>query len=104
MLRRAHGPVRLGDAAALAGMTPEAFCRYFKRVSGRTFVNEVRVGRACRLLIESAMPITDIAYTVGFGSVANFNRQFRRMKGVTPRAYRALHRGRDHRARGPGRR
>ena len=79
-------------AAALAGMSTSSFCRYFRRVTGKTFVefvNELRVGRACRLLTESERPVTEIAYTVGFGSLSNFNRRFRELRGMNPRAYRA---------------
>jgi AraC-like DNA-binding protein len=59
--------------------------------SGRTFpafVNQLRVGRACRLLAENEHKIIDIALACGFTNLSNFNRQFRRMKRITPREFR----------------
>jgi AraC-like DNA-binding protein len=48
----------------------------------------VRINRACQLLMESDRLITDICYVVGFNNIANFNRRFRDIKGMTPRDYR----------------
>jgi AraC-like DNA-binding protein/quercetin dioxygenase-like cupin family protein len=84
--------VEHAEAAARAGFTASAFSRFFRRRTGRTFeeyVNEARVARACRGLLETDRPVTEIAFEAGFGSVAHFNRRFRRAKGVTPTAYRA---------------
>lgn len=79
------------DLAKLAGMTPEAFSRFFRRTTGRTLVHhlhELRIGRACRLLQESSDPVTDICFACGFNNLSNFNRIFRRLRGTTPSAYR----------------
>jgi AraC-like DNA-binding protein len=81
------------EAAARTGLTAAAFSRFFRRKTGRTFedyVNDARVARACRALLESDRSITDIAYDVGFGSLAHFHRTFRRVKGTTPTEYRQL--------------
>jgi AraC-like DNA-binding protein len=81
------------EAAARAGLTAAAFSRFFRRKTGRTFeeyVNDARVARACRALLESDRSVTDIAYEVGFGSLAHFHRTFRRVKGTTPTEYRQL--------------
>ena len=86
--------IRLEEAAHEAGMSPGAFCRYFRKVTGKTFfdfVNEIRTGQACRLLIETDGNVTDICYASGFSSVSNFNRRFRERLGVSPRDYRKAH-------------
>ena len=79
------------DIAAELGMTESRFSRFFRRATGNTFtdfVNRVRINRACQLLMESDSLITDICYVVGFNNVANFNRRFLDIKGMTPREYR----------------
>ena len=84
-------PLSAGAIAAELGMTESRFSRFFHRATGNTFtdfVNRVRINRACQLLMESERLITDICYEVGFHNVANFNRRFRDIKGMTPREYR----------------
>jgi AraC-like DNA-binding protein len=82
------------SAASLAaelGMTESSFSRFFRRATGNTysdFVNQVRVNRACQLLMESDRFITHICYEVGFNNVANFNRRFLNVKGMTPSEFR----------------
>lgn len=78
-------------AASLACMSEAAFCRYFKRSTGKTFsqfVNEIRISHATRLLIGKEDNITDICYACGFDNVSYFNRQFKIHQGITPREYR----------------
>ena len=90
--RNAFGEVSHGSAAALAGMTPTAFSRFFRKNIGRTFedyVNDVRIGQVCIELRESERPITEIAFECGFESLANFNRRFRERLRTTPKLYRA---------------
>jgi AraC-like DNA-binding protein len=87
---RLDRPIRLGEVARLTGLSEGAFSRFFRQHSGRTFpvfVNELRVGRACRLLAAGKDKITDVAFACGFSSLSNFNRQFQRMKRTTPREY-----------------
>lgn len=82
--------ISLEQAAALAHMNKQAFCRYFKSRTQRSFiefVNEVRITQACKLIALNEQPIANIAYACGFNSLSNFNRFFKKMKGVTPRAY-----------------
>ncbi|MCX7886269.1 MAG: AraC family transcriptional regulator [Verrucomicrobiae bacterium] len=84
-------PLSRPEAARLVNLSEGAFSRFFRLHTGRTFrqfVNELRVGRACRLLAEGEMNITEIAFACGFGNLSNFNRQFRRFKQTTPRAFR----------------
>ncbi len=88
--------VRLEEAAYLASMTPAAFSRYFKRQTRRTFsgfVQDIRVGAACSLLLETDLPIGDVAFRSGFHNLSNFNRRFKEATGSTPRAYRATFAG-----------
>lgn len=79
------------ELAAELGMTESRFSRFFRRATGNTFtdfVNQVRINRACQLLMESDRYITDICYEVGFNNVANFNRRFLDIKGMTPSEFR----------------
>jgi len=87
---RLDQPIRAREVARLVGLSDGAFSRFFRLHSGRTFpefVNQLRVGRACRLLAESGQKITDIAFACGFSNLSNFNRQFQRMKRMTPREF-----------------
>ena len=83
--------LRIRDAARLAGVSPAAFSRFFRREAGKpfsTYVNDVRCGEACLKLRQSAKPVAIIASECGFASISHFNRQFRQRLGVTPRLYR----------------
>lgn len=84
-------PVSAGEIAAELGMSESRFSRFFRRATGNSFtdfVNRVRVNRACHLLMETDGRITDICYEVGFNNVANFNRRFLEIKGMTPSEFR----------------
>jgi len=84
-------PIRLTQLSGLCGMESTAFSRFFKKQTGHTFaryVNRMRVHSACNLLSNSDMPITDICFEVGFNNIANFNRQFVKICGRSPSAYR----------------
>ena len=84
-------PLSAAELAAELGMTESRFSRFFRRATGNTFtdfVNQVRVNRACQLLMESDRFITHICYEVGFNNVANFNRRFLDIKGMTPSEFR----------------
>jgi AraC-like DNA-binding protein len=95
-------PLSVSRVSADLGMSESQFSRFFRRATGNTFtdfVNRVRVNRACQLLMETDRPVTHICYEVGFQNVANFNRRFRDIKGMTPSEFR--HQA-DHRfGRGP---
>ncbi|CAN5374712.1 AraC family transcriptional regulator [soil metagenome] len=83
--------VRHPKAASLAGLSPAAFSRFFRKRMGKTFeayVTEVRIGHACRRLTEADSRITEVAFGVGFNNLSNFNRHFRKLKGLSPREYR----------------
>jgi AraC-like DNA-binding protein len=82
--------IPLREVAALTNLSETAFCRYFKSKTGKsfsTFLNEIRIGYACKLLIESPQSITQIAYDSGYNSLANFIIQFKRIMQQTPRQY-----------------
>ena len=84
-------PLSAGDVAAGLGMSESRFSRFFRRATGNTFtdfVNRVRVNRACQLLMETDRLVTHICYEVGFNNVANFNRRFLEIKGMTPTEFR----------------
>ncbi len=88
--------LREADLATLSGYSRSAFCRAFQRHTGMTFVsyvNSLRISRACELLIGSQRRITEICFEVGFGNLSNFNRQFLAKKSMSPSAYRHHHRG-----------
>jgi AraC-like DNA-binding protein len=89
--RSYRGECSLAEMAARAGMTPGSFSRFFHRMTRETFVdyrNRRRIREACRLLEETDLPITRIAYEVGFNNLANFNRRFRAEKRMVPREFR----------------
>jgi AraC-like DNA-binding protein len=81
----------LRDVARTVHLTPTAFSRFFRQHTGETLVQHitaVRVGLACRQLTETDQRVAEIAYACGFGTLANFNRRFRAMKGMTPTEFR----------------
>ena len=87
--------VKLQEAANIANMSINAFCRYFKKHTRKTFssfLNEVRIGHACRLLIEDKWNIRETAFECGFDNISYFNRQFKDITSYTPSEYVKLHR------------
>jgi len=79
------------SASDMAGMSAPAFSRNFRKYTGNTFVefvNSVRIGQACSMLYATEEPVSAICYEVGFQNLANFNRQFQKLKAMTPSAYR----------------
>ena len=83
----------LVEIASFACLTPTSFARYFRKMTGKTFVefrNSCRIRRACHALAENDRNIVEIAIESGFENLANFNRQFRKSTGMTPREYRKL--------------
>jgi AraC-like DNA-binding protein len=83
--------ITLAEAAAEAHLSIPAFSRFFRRKTGRTlgaYLHELRTGLACRELIETERPVSDIAFDSGFNNLSNFNRRFRSLKGMSPREFR----------------
>lgn len=82
--------ISLEEAAAMLSMSTSTFCRYFKKRTGKTFsnlVNELRIGHACRLLMEGELTVTEICYESGFNNFSYFQRQFKKYAKTTPLKY-----------------
>ncbi|QND55128.1 AraC family transcriptional regulator (plasmid) [Phyllobacterium sp. 628] len=93
ILGNIHDDVRMSVAAELAEMAPSTFSRYFKKTTGKNFidyVHKLRIGRACNMINEQSEPITSICFNVGYKNISNFNRHFKRECGLTPSSYRKL--------------
>lgn len=84
--------ISLEIIAEVANMTKNAFCKYFKKRTNKTYVqflNELRIENACKLILtKDDLSISEIAYISGFKNISNFNRQFKSLKLVSPSAYR----------------
>ena len=87
--------IALEEIATIAAMTKNAFCKYFKKRTNKTyfqFLSELRIENASRLLSQhNELSIAVIAYQCGFRNLSNFNRQFRFIKKKTPSKYRLEH-------------
>ncbi|WP_292896338.1 MULTISPECIES: AraC family transcriptional regulator [unclassified Nitratireductor] len=85
-----------GELAEIAALSPSGLHRLFRRhtrTSISDYVMRLRIGEACMRLSSSEQPIGHVAAAVGYRSLANFNRQFKALRGMTPRAYRARFHG-----------
>lgn len=86
--------ISIKDVASVANLSPHSFCRYFKTRTMKTywqFLLEVRIGYACKLLIENKMSIAHICYECGFNNPSNFNRHFKTKLKKTPLQYIKAH-------------
>ena len=83
--------ITLQDMSEVANMSVTSLCNFFKERFRMTFVeyvNSIRIGQACVIMSETDRTIAQIAYQSGFNSLANFNRQFKKYKGMSPSSYR----------------
>ena len=83
--------IGLNDVASVACMTTNSFCRFFKKMTNKSFtqfLNEVRIRNASRMLIQDDVSISTVCYAVGYNSITNFNKQFKQIMGTTPKEYR----------------
>ncbi len=83
--------ISLDEMAEKVNMTVPAFCRYFKRLTSKTFtqfVNEFRIAHACRLLGDEHLSIGAVSFDSGFNNLSHFNKQFRLIAGTSPSSYR----------------
>ncbi len=91
VMQNYHQPITLEEVARLAYMTPQAFCRYFKKHTHHTlvsFVNQVRINEACKQLVNKSFDsIASVAYNTGFNSITNFNRVFKSITKKSPKEY-----------------
>lgn len=91
--------ISLEDVANIACMNPTAFSRVFKRVNRKTFseyLNEVRIGYACKLLMEEKYNISEICFESGYNNISNFNRQFKKTTNYSPTEYVKKHLSKSH--------
>ena len=87
--------ISLSHIAQIADLSVPAFCTYFKKCTKKTyidFLNEIRIGFACKLLLGTNRTVLDICYESGYNTLANFNKQFLKIKGITPSKYRNISR------------
>ncbi|HMH20638.1 MAG TPA: AraC family transcriptional regulator [Puia sp.] len=86
-----RGDISLDRAAAIAGMTPNAFCRYFKKITRKTFMEtviEYRLNHATQQLIQTDKPVSAICFDSGFGDISHFYKMFRSKTQLSPLNYR----------------
>lgn len=84
-------PLRLSELCDAANVSERSLARYFEQHIGESvgrYIARVRIGHACRMLAHTSTPVSVVAARSGFPNVANFNRQFKALKALTPAAYR----------------
>lgn len=90
MMKNFRQPIKLEEVASLVGLTPNAFCRYFRERTKKTFVqylNDIRIGHAKKLLIEGRMKISTLSMEAGFNNLSNFIELFKRSAHMSPSEY-----------------
>lgn len=96
----------LAQMSEMAGMSQSAFSRNFQKVTGKSFIQfllRIRIGEACGMLHSTSIPISTICHEVGFQNLSHFNRQFQKLKSMTPSDYRTAARQQHAAARKPAR-
>jgi transcriptional regulator GlxA family with amidase domain len=86
--------VKLEEIAEIANMSSTSFCRYFKSRTNKTvfeFINEIRIGHAHKLLVETQYNMDQICFESGFKNVSSFFKQFKLITGKTPSKFRKEH-------------
>ncbi|MDC9721793.1 MAG: AraC family transcriptional regulator [Urechidicola sp.] len=87
-------PIYLKQIASVATMTTNAFCKYFKQRTNKTYfqlLNEIRIANACKLLVRNKdLSINEVALLSGFQNISNFNRKFKLVKKMTPSWFRKI--------------
>jgi len=93
-LKNANQKISLDEIASVANMTKNAFCKFFKKRTNKTYINyltELRIENACKILKSNKdMAIVDVAFKAGFYNISNFNRRFKELKKMTPLTFRNL--------------
>ncbi|MBY5960246.1 AraC family transcriptional regulator [Membranicola marinus] len=90
VMKNFRRPISNADVAGLVNMTNTSFCRYFKKRTNKSFIsylNEIRVGYACKLLLEGKHTVAEVAFECGYEYVSYFNKIFKEIKGMTPSEY-----------------
>jgi transcriptional regulator GlxA family with amidase domain len=88
--------ITLAEVAKIANMPEASFSRFIKKRTGKTFIdslNEIRLGHASRMLIDTTNTVAEIAYKCGFNNISNFNRIFKRKKFCIPKDFRETYAG-----------
>jgi len=88
--------VSLAEVSRIANMPEASFSRFIKKRTGKTFIdslNEIRLGHASRMLIDTTNTVAEIAYKCGFNNISNFNRIFKRKKFCIPKEFRETYAG-----------
>ncbi len=83
--------IHLSDVAAYVNMSEVSFSRFMKKRTGKNYIeylNDLRLGIASRYLVDTNKTIAEICYDCGFNNLSNFNRLFKKRKGVTPKEFR----------------
>ena len=91
VINNIHQDINLDKAASIANLSKTAFCHYFKKRANKTFMqflNELRIGQACRLLINENLSVAETGFDCGYNNISYFIRQFKRITGFTPLGYR----------------
>ncbi len=84
-------PIAVSTVASIANMSIPAFCNYFKTCTKKTyinFLNEIRIGYACKLLADTQKTVRDICFESGYNTHTNFHKQFLKVKRLSPHQYR----------------
>jgi AraC-like DNA-binding protein len=87
--------ILMTDMAGLANMSEGTFSRFIKKRTGKSFtdyITDVRIGHAIRMLVDSTHPVSEIAFLCGFNNLSNFNRVFKKKKGLPPKDFRQQYR------------
>lgn len=87
-------PISLASLAELAGMSPVAFSRFFRKRTSRTlsdYIIDIRLGFAARMLVDTTKNVSEVCYECGFNNLSNFNRTFKSKRGCTPKEFRAMY-------------
>lgn len=82
--------ITIDEIASQLHLSKESFCRYFKLKTGKTYIEflmEVRIGHACKLLMENEMNVAEVCFACGYNNASNFHHQFKAIKGKTPFQY-----------------
>jgi len=91
LMKNYRESIDLIQIASLVSMAEGSLCRYFKSIVGITifeYLNKIKVDFACKLLMDKSLTILDVAIDSGFNNISHFNKQFKKVTGVSPNNYR----------------
>ncbi len=93
-LKHFQQKIALEEIASVAGLVPNSFCRYFKSRAGKPFsqfLTEIRVGYACKLLLDERMSVKQLCYESGFNNFSCFHKYFKAITGKSPLDYQKVY-------------